>query len=351
LTCRPVALRFESAMDTSWMQHPMYVATMTAAKNQGWHAEVNDRSPASEGSSNTVEQKRLAEVMRSTSYQEMRADFQDSDLSPRRPSEGDKKRKAPKMEQSDEESPSQATPLSGGEPFSRETSTYEPTTPEVLRKLSKVVAEGGDLPSPSTVASRLAAWAAQAQAKAPLAAELSKQDHSQYKFGKEKAAEAAQAIATLREALNRTKNPARGQGKTHVEIIFKDPVPTAKALAARIHHFYGKDGPKVKVQLLEEANGCTWSKQRDTVNYATTKGDERLFVLSLNVPPMVDDPSSVKAAKVSIQLRARTGEVKVLGEKGVLLKLTPNLTMAFGCVERVSLSKTQGAPDLSAFWA
>ena len=31
-----------------------------------------------------------------------------------------------------------------------------------------------------------------------------------------------------------------------------------------------------------------------------------------------------------------------------MLKLTPNLTMAFGCVERVSLSKTQGTPDLSA---
>ena len=156
-----------------------------------------------------------------------------------------------------------------------ETSTYEPTTPEVLRKLSKVVAEGGELPSSSSAASRLAVWAAQAQAKVPLAAELSKQDHHKYKFGKEKAAEAAQAIATLREALSRTKKPARGQGKIHVEIIFIDTVPTAKPLAARIHHFYGKHGPKVKVQLREEADGCTWSKQRDTVNYATTTGDER----------------------------------------------------------------------------
>ena len=163
------------------------------------------------------------------------------------------------------------------------------------------------MPSPSSAASRLAVWAAQAQAKVPLAAELSKQDHHKYKFGKEKAAEAAQAIATLREALNRTKKPARGQGKIHVEIIFIDTVPTAKPLAARIHHFYGKHGPI-------QRSKSSFAKKLMVAHGASR--ETRSTMLRLQV---MRGPNSVKAAQVLIQLRALTGEFKVLGEKGVCL--------------------------------
>lgn len=113
--------------------------------------------------------------------------------------------------------------------------------------------------------------------------------------------------------------------------------------------FHGPSGPPVRVQLLEEEMGRIFKpNDRGHEWHATTKGDTRLFVLALIIPP--EEGTAKKPIKVSLQLRARTKELKVVADRDTLKRYAANLVMLFGKADQVNIDKTGGAVDLSTFW-
>ena len=110
---------------------------------------------------------------------------------------------------------------------------------------------------------------------------------------------------------------------------------------------HGPNGPPVRVQMLEEEQGKAWLTPKDGW-FATTKGDARLFVLALMIP--TEEGMAKKPTKMSLQLRARSKELKVVSDRESLRRYAPNLVMLFGPVDQVIPNKTEGAIDLSAFW-
>ena len=140
-------------------------------------------------------------------------------------------------------------------------------------------------------------WAAHAQESIPenevvtpkpLAIEDESKGKKLYHFTKEQASEAAEAVQKFLQMLQGLKPEKRGSSyqKVQVEVTFRDPIEKAKILALKVEGFHGPNGPPIRVQLLEEEQGKTF-KPSDQGNrwHATTKGDARLFVLSLSIPP------------------------------------------------------------------
>ena len=236
----------------------------------------------------------------------------------------------------------------------------EATTPQVIQKLKSVVTPGGDWPSPTTMARRMMDWAAHAQESIPenevvtpkpLAIEDESKGKKLYHFTKEQASEAAEAVQKFLQMLQGLKPEKRGSSyqKVQVEVTVRDPIEKAKILALKVEGFHGPNGPPIRVQLLEEEQGKTF-KPSDQGNrwHATTKGDARLFVLSLSIPP--EEGTAKKPTKVSLQLRARSKELKVVADKETFKRFAANFIMLFGKVDQVNFNKTGGAVDLSTFW-
>ena len=105
----------------------------------------------------------------------------------------------------------------------------------------------------------------------------------------------------------------------------------------------------MKVQMLEEEMGKPF-KPHDHGNqwHATTKGDARLCVLALTIP--TEEGTAKESIKVSLQLRARTKELKVVADKDTLKRYATNLVMLFGKADQVNINHSGRTVDLSTFW-
>lgn len=98
----------------------------------------------------------------------------------------------------------------------------------------------------------------------------------------------------------------------------------------------------VRVQLLEEEMGRPFKpNDRGPEWHATTKGDARLFVLALTILP--EEGTAKKPIKVSLQLRARAKELKVVADKDTLKRYAANFVMLFGKADQVNINKTAGS--------
>lgn len=256
-----------------------------------------------------------------------------------------------------DESKAVAEPAS---PVPKQGACNEATTPQVLQKLKSVVMSGDSWPSPKTMAHRMMTWAAQAQdtflpkqvaAPKTLAITATECVNKLYHFTKDQAQEAGDAVQHFLQLLQAAK-PSGKSGtyqKHQLEVIFRAPIEKAKILALKVQGFHGPSGPLVRVQLLEEEMGKPFKpNDRGPEWHATTKGDARLFVLALTIPP--EEGTAKKPIKVSLQLRARTKELKVVADKDTLKRYAANFVMLFGKADQVNINKTGGAVDLSTFW-
>ena len=258
-----------------------------------------------------------------------------------------------KRKQSDME----ATPSSlASDEESPTTNTLEATTPQVLKKLKRVITmEDGMTGSPRTTAVRIMQWAQEAQTRigmgssrahkqqaSPSVAEAVAQPACVYKFQKHEASQAAEAVQSFQKGIKAQK----GQQKIQIEATFRDPVAKAADLAERVKLLNGPAGPAIPVQFLSERDGLKWVEPKKHGWLATTKGDDRLLVCSVNIPGV----EGRKGSKISLQLRARSKELRVFSERKILLEYATNLVMLFGKVETASLSKAHGVPELASFW-
>ena len=262
-----------------------------------------------------------------------------------------RKRKQPDLE---------VTPNSvGSDDESTAANTSEATTPQVLKKLKSIITmEDGTLGSPRTTAVRIMQWAQEAQARigtgsaqahkqraSPSVPEAVAQPARVYKFQKHEASQAAEAVQAFQKLLSGIK-AQKGQQKIQIEATFRDPVEKAADLAERVKLLNGPAGPTIPVQFLSERDGLKWVEPKKHSWFATTKGDDRLFVCSVNIPGV----EGKKGSKISLQLRARSKELRIFSERKILLDYATNLIMLFGKVETANLCKAQGVPELASFW-
>ena len=262
----------------------------------------------------------------------------------------------------------------------------EATTPQVLKKLSKVARAGEDsLPSPTLVATRILQWAGEAQAKldtqapcpaTPQSAELEAEESPSadpvpislvptqpaaiqvgevqvFKYTKDDAAQVEKLVQAFKLALKAATAHLNGNAgpATQLDVCFREPILRAKDLATKIERLHGLKGPFVDVQWLKTSQGCSWKRPGAGSFWAETKGDDNLFVLSLNVPG-TEKPGMKRASKMSFQLKTSSKALKIKAAKRLLLHFAPNLIMLFGPHDNVAVANTgkTGGLDLSSFW-
>eukprot|EP00435_Cladocopium_sp_Y103_P070548 s194_g35.t1 len=116
-------------------------------------------------------------------------------------------------------------------------------------------------------------------------------------------------------------------------------------LVVRLQGLLGAQGPVINVQPIE---GASWRKPSSNTWFAEKKGDARVLVYRLSIPP---DPSHKKARNLSFQVAVGGRELTVKGAKGILQKLEPNIILMFGPHRSVEAAKTQAAgAKLDDFW-
>ena len=80
------------------------------------------------------------------------------------------------------------------------------------------------------------------------------------------------------------------------------------------------------VQWLKTSGGAKWKRPGAGSFWAETKGDENLFVLSLNVPGS-EKPGMKRASKMSFQLKTSSKALKIKAAK-MLFGPHDNVTVA-----------------------
>ena len=283
-------------------------------------------------------------------------------LSPRRPSS---KRS---RHSSCDEAPSpagcdvEATPPHRGEHSNDEDDEGEPSTPQVMKKLSKVILAGSHrVPTPNVAAARILEWAGQAQQKldsvavehkkeVPLALIAARGCDRVFKFSQAEAAKVEKLILAFKADVHKATAHLKGGTKTsaQLDVTFREPLLKAKDLSAKVAGIHGSCGPAVDVEWLATSQGQRWKKPGAGAFWAETKGDENLFVLSMNIP-MSEKFGNKRALRMSFQLKASSKCLKVKASKKVLLEYAPNLVMCFGQHDFIEVAKS-GRIDLSAFW-